>query len=293
MAKRWNRTVVKRVLVILALTTLISAGMFSCSLYMQEKAKEYVDMSDAKMIQIDPVQPGDPIAIVHTTMGDITAELYPEQAPKYVEQFTKLAQEGYYDNTYVYQIQKGVYFDAGGSDAVGSLKDTNYEKVPKESSSSLWPLRGAFCAPTTSSDTSLWKRINGTVQQYCGTRFLVCNTVVFDGSMKQDLEDISDNAKMVTDAFLQYGGIPNYSQQMTVFAQAFGEESFAVIDAITEAETQKKNSASYTPPVEDILITGIEITTYEGPELKQPIPDAPESVMQQTESTESSSTATK
>ena len=108
MAKRWNRTVVKRVLVILALTTLISAGMFSCSLYMQEKAKEYVDMSDAKMIQIDPVQPGDPIAIVHTTMGDITAELYPEQAPKYVEQFTKLAQEGYYDNTYVYQNQKGV-----------------------------------------------------------------------------------------------------------------------------------------------------------------------------------------
>ena len=70
-------------------------------------------------------------------------------------------------------------------------------------------------------------------------------------------------------------------------------ESFAVIDAITEAETQKKNSASYTPPVEDILITGIEITTYEGPELKQPIPDAPESVMQQTESTESSATATK
>lgn len=111
--------------------------------------------------------------------------------------------------------------------------------------------------------------------------------------MKKDLEDISDNAKMVTDAFLQYGGIPNYSQQMTVFAQAFGEESFAVIDAITEAETQKKNSASYTPPVEDILITGIEITTYEGPELKQPIPDAPESVMQQTESTESSTTATK
>ena len=36
-----------------------------------------------------------PRAIMHTNMGDITIQLYPEVAPKTVENFVTLAKKGY------------------------------------------------------------------------------------------------------------------------------------------------------------------------------------------------------
>lgn len=57
--------------------------------------------------------------------------------------------------------------------------------------------------------------------------------------------------------------MPNYSQQMTVFAQAYGNESFDTIDKITEAATQPAaTEGGYTPPEDEIRIQTIEIGTY-------------------------------
>ena len=57
--------------------------------------------------------------------------------------------------------------------------------------------------------------------------------------------------------------MPNYSQQMTVFAQAYGDESFDTIDKITEAATQPAaTEGGYTPPEDEIRIQTIEIGTY-------------------------------
>ena len=41
--------------------------------------------------------PGDKTATIRTTMGDIKVLLLPEAAPKAVENFTGLAEKGYYD----------------------------------------------------------------------------------------------------------------------------------------------------------------------------------------------------
>ena len=57
--------------------------------------------------------------------------------------------------------------------------------------------------------------------------------------------------------------MPNYSQQMTVFAQAYGDESFDTIDKITSAAVKASSGdGGYTPPEEDILIQKVEIGTY-------------------------------
>jgi peptidyl-prolyl cis-trans isomerase B (cyclophilin B) len=77
------------------------------------------------------------------------------------------------------------------------------------------------------------------------------------------MEDIDESAADITNTFLSWGGIPNYAQQMTIFAQAYGEESFDVIDTITNVETKVEAvDTAYTAPKEDILITSIEITTW-------------------------------
>jgi len=245
---------------------LLCLGVFSCSSYFGQKFQVYVDTDNMQLVQLDEPEPDAPAMCVHTTAGDIVAELYPDEAPDYVAQFTKLAESGYYDNTYIFQVEDGVYFEAGTPNEDGTLTagtDDTYEKVERETSANLWPLRGAFCAPGTSQDGTFWDRLTGNVKNYCGTRFVVCNSIVFDDSTKQEMQSLSQNAKEISDAFLEKGGIPNYSQQMTIFAQAFGDESFDTIDTIVHAKTKAAESeGGNTPPVDSIQILSIQIGSY-------------------------------
>src|ERR671914_188363 len=43
-------------------------------------------------------------ATLHTSEGDVEVELYPEDAPKTVENFTKLASEGFYDGLIFHRV---------------------------------------------------------------------------------------------------------------------------------------------------------------------------------------------
>src|ERR671919_789803 len=43
-------------------------------------------------------------ATLHTSEGDVELELYPEDAPKTVENFTKLASEGFYDGLVFHRV---------------------------------------------------------------------------------------------------------------------------------------------------------------------------------------------
>jgi len=52
-------------------------------------------------------------ATLHTSMGDITVEFYPDQAPDAVQNFLKLASSGFYDNTKFHRVIKG-FMDQGG-----------------------------------------------------------------------------------------------------------------------------------------------------------------------------------
>jgi cyclophilin family peptidyl-prolyl cis-trans isomerase len=52
-------------------------------------------------------------ATLHTSMGDITIQFYPDQAPKAVENFVKLAQSGFYDSTKFHRVIAG-FMDQGG-----------------------------------------------------------------------------------------------------------------------------------------------------------------------------------
>ena len=136
------------------------------------------------------------------SVGDITAVLYPEVAPNYVAQFTELVEKGYYDGTYVYQTEPGVYFRAGSPNADGTLDDQldeSRQKVETETSADLWPFRGAFCAPVTEKDNNFFKMLFGNDVSYCGTRFLVCNTIEFDEETKTELADTDESAAAVTD----------------------------------------------------------------------------------------------
>ena len=266
MALKQHKKAITRIFILMVVMTLLCVGVFSCTTYMEQERKTFVDMSQVELVQLETPAADAPAMKITTSAGTIVAELFPEQAPAYVKQFTELAESGYYDNTYVFSVEDGVYFEAGSPNPDGSLNSADgdtYERVERETSSDLWPFRGAFCVPTTAQEGNLWDRITGKMTTYCGTRFVVCNSIVFDESAKNELESVSENAEKINQAFLENGGVPNYSQQMTVFAQAYGDESFDTIDKITSAAVKASSGdGGYTPPEEEILIQKVEIGTY-------------------------------
>lgn len=60
------------------------------------------------------------MAIVHTTMGDISFVLYEEQAPKTCQQFIDLVNEGFYTDRDIYGIEMGNVFT--GSEDHGGIQ---------------------------------------------------------------------------------------------------------------------------------------------------------------------------
>ena len=53
------------------------------------------------------------VAIIKTTAGEMVVEFWPDVAPKTVENFKKLANQGYYDGTAFHRIVKGFMIQGG------------------------------------------------------------------------------------------------------------------------------------------------------------------------------------
>lgn len=246
---------------------LVSASAFSfiavsCMNYIGNKHSSYIDMDTLKLVQKETPADDAPVAVIKTSLGDIKAVLYPEYAPKAVENFTSLAESGYYNDSYVFQSEPGVYFGAGSAEKNGDLGDKYDEKaesVEQEIHQDLWPFRGAMCSMTTGQESGFFKRLFGNAKILNGSRFAILNSVEFTDELKQELINTNKEDTTVADTFIELGGVPNLSQRITVFGQTF--EGFDVIDKLTALEV-KEDEEETKIPVEDIKIKTIEISTY-------------------------------
>jgi cyclophilin family peptidyl-prolyl cis-trans isomerase len=61
-----------------------------------------------------PVPAARPQVMLHTSMGDITIELYPDKAPKSVENFLQYVREKHYDGTIFHRVIDGFMVQGGG-----------------------------------------------------------------------------------------------------------------------------------------------------------------------------------
>jgi peptidyl-prolyl cis-trans isomerase B (cyclophilin B) len=53
------------------------------------------------------------VAVIKTTLGEMVIEFWPDVAPKTVENFKKLAREGFYDGTCFHRVIKGFMIQGG------------------------------------------------------------------------------------------------------------------------------------------------------------------------------------
>ncbi len=230
--------------------TSIMAGILSAALLLTlsgcgvETENPILD-ADIEFIQFEQPEEGDPIATIDTSYGKITVVLYPEEAPKAVENFLTLAEQGYYDGTCVFSLMSAPdgAFLAGTEDKKGKTatsiydgKDFDYELSP-----SLWSYAGALGSISTK-------------DKKASSRFFI----VSDGEVPQDMIDKMREAnypEKVVSKFEEVGGAPLYSRLYTIYGQVI--EGMDVVNQIVAADKNKNNV-----PVDDIKINTITVGEY-------------------------------
>lgn len=247
---------------------LIFAAVFSFIIFyltvmLSNQGYSFVDVETMELVQTQEIAEDAPVAVIQTTAGEIRAVLYPELAPQTVAQFIELAEAGFYDDTSVFEVEPDVYFAAGGTEN-GGMKDAvaeEQEHVPRELHQNLWPFKGALCAMNTAVEGGVFDRFFKNQSYFTGSRFMVLGSVDFSDPVFQEEFREASGSEILADAFIERGGVPNFSQQMTIFGQTY--EGFDVIDAICSMETEEEtNLLGYKSPKEDIRIISVTIETY-------------------------------
>lgn len=238
---------------------------------------------------------GDTIAIIHTSMGDVYLRLFPEAAPKAVENFITLASQKYYDGLTFHRVINDFMIQGGDPNGNGTggqsiYKDNVNGTFEDEFDSKLLNLRGALSMANGGPNTNgsqffinqtsaegfgkresysddnvdiMYQKMYEAYANYQGEQF----TSVY-GSW-QDLKKVMHTETYIYDWIpeevwalyekqggnISLDGAWRKSGGHTVFGQVF--KGMDVVDAIAKVETDDSDK-----PAKDVTIKSIEVTTF-------------------------------
>lgn len=228
--------------------------MAGCSNKPKEEKQTEVPQ-DVELLQFQEVKSGDTLAVMETSMGTIKIKLFPEQAPKAVENFTTHAQEGYYDNLSFHRVIADFMIQGGDPAGNGTGGESIWGKpFEDEFSDQLYNFRGALSMANAGSDT------NGSqffiVQQSDGGAL---DNAYFDSFYQQAKAKKWANAGFVHPnnvkvKYQEVGGTPHLDHMHTVFGQVI--EGMDVVDQIASVEVDKNDQ-----PKTAVMIQSIQIIT--------------------------------
>ncbi len=186
---------------------------------------------------------GDTVATMKTTMGDIKIKLFPQFAPKAVENFTTHAKNGYYNGLIFHRVIPDFMIQGGdpmGSGIGGeSIWGSPFED---EFAPELHNLRGALSMANSGPCTN-------------GSQFFIVQAKEAPAQMLEQMEELTAKQGFPPEATASYkelGGTPWLDFRHTVFGQVF--EGMEVVDAIAAVETGRNDK-----PMEDVKINEIVI----------------------------------
>lgn len=114
----------------------------------QGVATEATQAGTKAVVQAPPLQvpapapaPGNPVAVISTSLGDITIELFKDRAPVSVENFVRYAKEGFYDGTIFHRVVPKFMIQGGGFLPSLAEKPTR-APIQNEATNGLRNLRG-------------------------------------------------------------------------------------------------------------------------------------------------------
>lgn len=188
--------------------------------------------------QLDLANEKGPKATIKTNRGDITVQLFPELAPKTVQNFIELAKKGYYDGVIFHRVIPDFMIQGGDPTGTGMGGESIYgESFEDEFSRELFNLRGALSMANAGPNTN-------------GSQFFIVNNENVPANMLGQLE----GAGFPTEVIEAYkgGGTPWLDFRHTVFGHVV--EGMTVVDEIANVQRGPQDR-----PVHDVVIETIEI----------------------------------
>jgi peptidyl-prolyl cis-trans isomerase B (cyclophilin B) len=193
--------------------------------------------------QLSSPKKGDLTAVMKTSMGNLSIRLFPEEAPRTVENFVVHAKAGYYDNLKFHRIINNFMIQGGDPEGNGTGGQSIYGSPFKdEFSPRLYNLRGALSMANSGPNTN-------------GSQFFIVQKRSVSSRELQYLQNLRYLDEVI-EAYGDLGGAMWLDNKHTVFGQVF--EGFDVLDQIAAVDTDEDDS-----PLEDVVILGIEIRELE------------------------------
>lgn len=218
---------------------LVSAvALAACGSSEEQQETSGTELASTEEVQGYPqLEPGiteETIVDMNTSEGTIRIRLFPEIAPKAVENFLGHAESGYYEGVIFHRVIEDFMLQTGDPTGTGGGGESIYgEPFEDEFSDQLFNFRGALSMANAGPGT------NGS--QF----FIVQATEIEEGSA-------SDYPEEITAAYEEMGGTSWLDGMHTVFGQV--DEGMDVVDKIAAVEKGDKDK-----PLEDIVIESIDI----------------------------------
>lgn len=221
--------------------------------------------------QLEMPEEGEKIAVINTNKGSFKVRLFPEEAPKAVENFEKLAEKGYYNGVIFHRVIKNFMIQGGDPTGTGTGGESIWGKdFEDEFSKNLFNITGSLSmanrGPNTNSSQFFINNQNP--ETFGGWENFESAYKVYQSHPKEftkryggtlDMSKVTDEVKAL---YEKNGGNPHLDgyyntakRGHTVFGQVF--EGMEVINAISDAKTD-----SMDKPIEEIKIESIDFEIY-------------------------------
>src|SRR5438477_2518796 len=82
--------------------------------------------ADKKKEEKSPMNSSNEVAVIKTSEGDMVVQFWTDAAPNTVENFKKLARQGFYDGTIFHRIVKGFMIQGGDPNSKDPAKENSY-----------------------------------------------------------------------------------------------------------------------------------------------------------------------
>ena len=165
----------------------------------------------------------DTVAVMHTNMGDIKIKLFPNEAPKAVENFVTHANNGYYNGLIFHRVIKDFMIQGGDPTGTGMGGESIWGRSFKdEFDPKLHNLRGALSMANAGPNTN-------------GSQFFIVQANTVPSNMLDQMRDMPDSFPEATvNAYESMGGTPWLDFRHTVFGQVV--EGMDTVDAIANVK---------------------------------------------------------
>lgn len=185
---------------------------------------------------------GDIVATMQTTAGEIKILLFPDAAPKAVENFVKHSENGYYNGIIFHRVIPDFMIQGGDPTGTGRGGESIWgDSFEDEFSVDYHNIRGALSMANAGPGTN-------------GSQFFIVQASEVDDGLLSQMRQLTDRGfpEECIEDYENLGGTPWLDFKHTVFGQVI--DGMDTVDSIAKTERDRSDK-----PLKDVVILSVNI----------------------------------